>query len=598
MPAIAAGTVIDWENMFPEYTGQETQDQMNAVATLSMLCGAAVEMDYTSKSSSAWVSEEAWEDIFDYDAELASESRGDYRLAAWNQKVYDELAARRPVLYVGFSSTSGHSFVIDGYGADDYFHVNWGWSGCGNGYYLLSILDPENTTSIGASSSPDGYSLIQSAIFGIQPNTGAAPTATPPVMSSFAVSLPEGTEYTRSSADDDFTFPISFSYYNPTKEPCSFEFAVGLFDTHDNLLGVAVEDWYYYDDLPSYVGWGVGAINYQVAFGSGLANGVYWVKPISCERGTDTWYPNIGSDKCYVEAEIHDNTLTLRVPTFALTGTMEFGGKKEQGSTVTVTANITNNGTFFNDQILLLVNGDTDDKVVAGRYLDMDAKETTTLNFSFTPKETGENVVTLCTRAWNGDAQKYEYTPFITGSVTIDEASAATLTMLPVTKNAEKVGGQNVVKDSKAIISIDITNTGDTDYDNDVIVRLYKMTSESSGNFDHNVRKAVHVAAGATTNVEIEIDNLEDGKTYFYLVKYLSGGEQVQGYSRTPIFTVQIPTAISALSNHKNAAVQVFSLDGRKQADAQEADLSRVLNTLPKGVYIIRVDGASKIVRN
>ena len=134
--AIPVGTTIDWDNMLPQYPGDETETQIDAVATLSLLCGASIQMDYTAESSSGYTGRaaEAWKTYFDYDAALHIEERGGYRQAAWNQMVYDELAAQRPVLYSGQSSDGGHAFVIDGYGGDDYFHVNWGWGGSSNDY--------------------------------------------------------------------------------------------------------------------------------------------------------------------------------------------------------------------------------------------------------------------------------------------------------------------------------------------------------------------------------------------------------------------------------------------------------------------------------
>ena len=50
------------------------------------------------------------------------------------------------------SGKSGHAFVIDGYKVIDgvyYYHVNWGWSGAFNGYYLILNLKPENENYAG-----------------------------------------------------------------------------------------------------------------------------------------------------------------------------------------------------------------------------------------------------------------------------------------------------------------------------------------------------------------------------------------------------------------------------------------------------------------
>ena len=598
VPAIPAGTVIDWDNILPIYTGKETEAQINAVANLLLLCGASIGMNYTADGSSATtrLAANALKMYFDYDAAVSYESRSNYRAAAWNQKVYDELAARRPIIYRGKSRSDGHAFVVDGYGDDDFFHVNWGWGGGGNGYFLLSILDFGNNTGIGASSSADGYNMNQYAFFGVQPNTGVPPTEIP-VLTTDRVDLPDGSEFTRSSAGSDFSFQVSFSYFNLMQDAYDFDFTVGLFDTDNTFLGVvskiasslAVEPLMGWDDFPR-----------LVKFGSGLADGTYWLKPISRERGTDTWYPNKGSDSYFLTAAVHGNTLTLLVPTFALKGSMAFSGKKEVGSRMTMTATVTNDGTFYNGQIFLLANGNTEADVVGGRYFEIQAGQTATVDFMFTAKKAGENEMTLCTRTLNRETDEYEYHPFITGSVTIEEPVEATLAMTLETKNAVAEGNMYVVKEDKAIASIHVKNSGNTDYDNDVVVKMYKLVG-TAGFLDRIGRKAVQVAAGASADVEIEFDDLLDRQLYFYNVYYLSNGKEVKGNSDPGFFIVHVndtPTAVRALWDSENGPAQIFSPDGRKLADAQESDLVRVLDALPKGVYIIRVGRNSKIIRN
>ena len=58
-----------------------------------------------------------------------------------------ELDLERPIVYRGYTSDwgAGHAFVIDGYD-DNYFHLNWGWSGSYNGNYLISDLSPGGYT--------------------------------------------------------------------------------------------------------------------------------------------------------------------------------------------------------------------------------------------------------------------------------------------------------------------------------------------------------------------------------------------------------------------------------------------------------------------
>ena len=62
------------------------------------------------------------------------------RLEYWLNMLKNELINGRPLIYSG-QGTAGHAFNFDGF-KDDYFHVNWGWSGSSNGYFLVTALSP------------------------------------------------------------------------------------------------------------------------------------------------------------------------------------------------------------------------------------------------------------------------------------------------------------------------------------------------------------------------------------------------------------------------------------------------------------------------
>lgn len=131
VPSIPEAT-IDWANMLPAYNYGDSYNptQANAVANLMKLCGSSVEMDYgpTESAASTWLAGESMKKYFGYDDMLDELYSGNFTTEAWDQLIYDELAAGRPVLYSGQSGNGGHAFVLDGY-KDGYFHVNWGWGG-------------------------------------------------------------------------------------------------------------------------------------------------------------------------------------------------------------------------------------------------------------------------------------------------------------------------------------------------------------------------------------------------------------------------------------------------------------------------------------
>lgn len=155
---------IDWNNILPTYnSGSESPAQKEAVARLMLMCGTALNMDYMVDASSSSLDNVSFalKEYFDYAKNLKVIRQWSYSLDDWNQIIYNELAAGRPVCYRGENADSeGHAFVVDGYDKGDYFHVSWGWNGANDGYFLLSLLDPNN---IG-----EGYNGYQAAIIGIK----------------------------------------------------------------------------------------------------------------------------------------------------------------------------------------------------------------------------------------------------------------------------------------------------------------------------------------------------------------------------------------------------------------------------------------------
>ena len=141
--------------------------------------------------------EHALKNNFGYDGNIQHLFRNNYSNEAWESMIYRELAERRPVLYAGTSSGGAHAFVCDGYDGNGLFHINWGWGGMCNGYFKLSVLNPNDNSGMGASSSKDGYSMNQDVLIGIQPPSKHADNPVATFYSDIdykgkAVDLPEG----------------------------------------------------------------------------------------------------------------------------------------------------------------------------------------------------------------------------------------------------------------------------------------------------------------------------------------------------------------------------------------------------------------------
>lgn len=131
---------FDWKNMLNSYEDSYTQAQADAVAKLMYACGVSVEMKYGTGSSEAATSKvaTALRENFGYRTDTHVEYRKYYDVLGWEKLVYEQLRDFGPVQYSGQSNDGGHSFVCDGYNAGGFFHINWGWSGMSDGYFLLS----------------------------------------------------------------------------------------------------------------------------------------------------------------------------------------------------------------------------------------------------------------------------------------------------------------------------------------------------------------------------------------------------------------------------------------------------------------------------
>lgn len=163
---IPEGAPIDWANMKDEY-GSANDKQKKAVADLMHYCGVAVKMDYTNKSSGAQSHDAflAFTKYFGYGSSVkyVSNINDD---AQWDNIIYNEIKAQRPIYISGANSSGGHAFVCDGYDGNYCYHINWGWGGMSDGYYLLTNLVPGQQ---GIGGSGDGYTTYREIIIGLEP---------------------------------------------------------------------------------------------------------------------------------------------------------------------------------------------------------------------------------------------------------------------------------------------------------------------------------------------------------------------------------------------------------------------------------------------
>lgn len=326
--------------------------------------GRAVHMDYgTSGGSNSWIAEIPYSlrTYFGYDKGVHLLYRTDFTAAEWDNIIYGELQAGRPVVYGGAttnikyndseghgdSEDYGHCYVVDGYATStssssgwssrtysgDYYHFNWGWNKSSDGYFLLN-----NQLS-------NEFDLYQDAVVGFQPPQDDTTPYTDPTPLCYHIddmTFSGPSEYSRANRFDDFTgVNIYNAVYNRIDEPSSmegraiypdFDFALGLYDSSDNLIQVLAPR--HYGETLIGDGWGEQFCFNGLRFGAELPYGDYKIMAISRVHGNAEWAKDYGADRHYITATISEKALTL-TPSAYLTyqnGSFVNNGSQETSS--------------------------------------------------------------------------------------------------------------------------------------------------------------------------------------------------------------------------------------------------------------------------
>ena len=570
-------TDIDWANMLDDYIGNETAEQKNAVATLMRLCGQAAETDYQSDFSGSFLQDNlhALREYFGYEGSMNYLLRESFSASEWENIIYNELDNGRPVLYGGQSTGGGHGFVVDGYDGNGLYHINWGWGGSDDGYFVLSVLNPYNNTATGASSSDDGFSFTQEAIVGIQPETGEKHAER---LSVFGIFNKGANSYTRASASEDFpALNISIKFVNMTGGTHEFSLGLRLYRPDGEVIQLLTSK-----QLGAMAN-NLGTKSYALSpfrFGAYLTDGDYYITPVSrCENSED-WEPCWGSDIYRIKATISGNTLTLTPPIVDLSATFVANDSATVYMTINVQAQVTNNGTDFHNYVYLAV----DNKIVGGKMFEVKAGETATFDIDYMPTTPGTKTLTLCYEKDHGFAPN-EYVSIGSGSITIGELGegephlAGTITLT----NGNSQGN---VEGTTANISAVIRNTGDGAFLNGVVILyLYKQKGQSTAwsyiTYDY---KTVNIMPGDSIIFNCSYKGLEVGGRYRIVPRLtLDNGKTYEDIEATHlVFIVEEGATGIEMPQTSSEPFDVFTTTGVKVKSQVTS-----LKGLPQGVYIV-----------
>ena len=424
------GQAYDWDNMRTEYKSAYTTAEADAVAKLMLHCGKAVEMDYGA-SSGAVVTHKKLATYFGYDKDLMlTVSRSSFSLSEWITLIDNELKAGRPILYSGRSSDAGHLFVCDGSDGEGLYHINWGWNGNQDGYFDITILNPDKG-GIGSGNAEDGYSKDCMMIIGMQPDNGIVdePLVNLPLVqaykynrdgykSSFTI-----TQGVRQNASGSFQLTIGDAFFSNTDDTFSGKLAYGVSDGKGGYTPIA--------QIDSKVQ--LGGLFFTTKVYWSPAPGTYTIYALYCASGENTWH------KCAYANGLAPYKVTATDTQLSMTKSMLSATLKPVGE-----LHAYDDGIFE----VTLTNGDEDDYVGEVAFWLSDTEDesagekTTTLDIVVGAHSTITRQITVSSFQFLGEGDAYVWLRDASGAtispmqkVTVGKAAKPVLVLASVETN-------------------------------------------------------------------------------------------------------------------------------------------------------------------
>ena len=587
-------SVYDWESMGDTYGENSTKESEDAVARLMYDVGVSVNMVYSSSESAADSHDAApaYVSYFGYDKSLCTLDRDYYTTAEWEDIVYGSLEAGRPVLYMGVTPYGGgHAFVCDGY-TNGYFHINWGWSGMCDGYFLLQALNPEDQ---GTGGFEGGYNTYQYILPNIHPDEGG--TAEP------LVYCEDGFDTDQKEATHEATVMFTGSFGYAASVSCDINFGLKVTDSEGNATyveGLSTASLESGELLDSF---------YVDLAGFPTTAGNYVVTPACRDKATGKWHDirtAINSNYYCLNASVgQDGAITFSNPEpkeYDLElGNVTLKGKPYASTLTTVNGTLTNNGPEYYGNIALAIgeegafDRDEDDESedgvsIVSQFVRVSLAEGDSVDFEFTvsmPDTPGNYELAVVTE----DGQILGRTPLAVTEAP-DEELALWLPETPKIVGEGPVSADNINIEARVECSAGY-------YAGMVYAVVFPYVEQGSVSSIAIFDTELYISSGETQTVNIHgsLPSAQVGDKFIIIMYYIHNGS-MEGipadYNRLD-FTIGALTPVGSVdATARPHDIEVYTTAGVcvLRQKAAKADLSELV----PGLYIVKENGTTRKV--
>lgn len=578
---------FNWDAMTDKYSAASSAESKDAVARLMRTVGIACNMVYSPEGSGTTneAARKALVNNFKYPYAI-SLSRDNMSGATWLQVIYDNLSRNHPVYYDGVTeSMEGHAFVCDGY-KDGYLHINWGWDGISNGYFLPNALEPKVQ---GTGGSIGAFNYYQSIIADILNPDGDGERF-------LRARINQKLNVLKSSFTRSENLAISGYVYCLSNES---KFCLGI-----RVCNVATGETSFIKAADTYTGnsesVSVNGINIPLSE-LPASDGTYTLEPMAYGFDSDRWYPMLQMyyTPTVITATVSGNDVTI---SSGITASIKadaptapenvYGGEENTFSSKVVC----NDGATFKGKLYLGFK--QDDELIMkepNSEIEVYGGFPQVVNITVSaPEKVGEYSLAVYADA-KGEKKLSDDTAV---KVVLRDATLSVSQQLKL-NNATSVDPESFALTAKISCQT-------KDFSGKIATVVYDFDTKEAVD---TVFTEVNLNKGMISAVKIngKLEKVESGKKYYARLHFFSNSGEWKlinsrkvgsiYYNYVAFMTAGTSAVNSALNTEETGNWEIHSIDGLLLAK-NRGNLKEQLQTLPHGLYIVKTSKGIKKVRN